>query len=477
MSYTKIICTIGPATSGIEATRSLVKCGMNVARVNFSHGSYDEHSERITQLKQVRQELGVNIAILQDLSGPKIRVGKFPEGQIQLRSENFVVLKSEGLYEEQKTIAHIPVSFDKLAEDAEEGARILLDDGMLEMIVERIEGNNVRCRVIRGGTLKDHKGVNFPDLRLSQGAPTQKDIEDLRFGVKMGVDFVALSFVQSADDIRALRGEIQKLGGKQHIVAKLEREVAIRDLDAIVDASDAVMVARGDLGIEADIAMVPIYQKQIVDRCITTATPVIVATQMLESMISSPLPTRAEVNDVANAIYDGADAIMLSGETAVGSYPFEAVAMMRRIADNVEAQRLTNIRRRRERSEDLRDNGQRAVANAVCRASESLGAKAIVAQSISGQTARLMSMYRPSTSIIAITPSEETYYQLALVWGVKAVYVREMEDDFMKTVKRGDQILIAKGYLKKGDLVVISAGIPPGESGGTNIMKLHYLEG
>jgi pyruvate kinase len=475
MINTKIVCTIGPASSDPVIIRQMIDAGMSVARINFSHGSHEEHREKIDTLKRLRSEMKKNIAILQDLSGPKIRVGVFPNDVIELTNGSLVMLKSKGDFDLLDKIPSIPVSYPCLTDDVKVGERILLDDGNLEMRVDSISENNVSCIVVRGGILKSHKGVNFPGIKLSIGAPTDKDIEDLLFGVEMEVDFVALSFVQSAEDIEKLKAAIKKRGGKQKIIAKLEREMAIENLDSITEAADGIMVARGDLGIEADIAMVPVYQKQIVEKCIEAGKPVIVATQMLESMIGSPMPTRAEANDVATAIFDRSDGIMLSGETAVGDYPVETVRMMQRIARNAEMKLSGSTQRRWQRDEIPQSEAERALARAVCRTAEALQAKAIVTQTISGGTARLISMNRPSVPIIATTPVEQTYYHMSLIWGVHAFLVPKLEEVFMESVHRNDQILIEAGALKKGDLVVITAGIPAGKAGGSNVMKLHIV--
>ena len=475
MINTKIICTIGPASSDPAVMKRMIDAGMNVARINFSHGGYDEHREKIDALKRLRADMNVNLGILQDLSGPKIRVGVLPGDAIELPDGSEVILKSKGQFEFLEDTPKIPVSYPRLADDVKAGERILLDDGMLEMQVVGISGDCVQCKVVRGGTLKTHKGVNFPGIKLSMGAPTDKDMEDLRFGIENEVDFVALSFVQSAEDIEKLKAEIKRRSGQQKVIAKLERETAIHNLDSIADAADGVMVARGDLGIEADIAMVPVYQKQIVEKCIEAGKPVIVATQMLESMIGSPMPTRAESNDVATAIFDKSDGIMLSGETAVGKYPVETVRMMQRIAQNAESKMSGFVQRRWQRADDLRAETERALANAVCRTAEALHAKAIITQTITGDTAQLISMYRPSVPIIAATPIEQTFFQMSLIWGVRAFLVPGLEDVFMKSVQRNDLVLIKEGALKKGDLVVITAGIPAGKAGGSNVMKLHIV--
>ena len=470
----KIICTIGPASSSLDMIRELVKSGMNVARLNFSHGIYEEHKAVIEQIKRVREELNTNIGILQDLSGPKIRVGIMPEDGLTLNDGSELRLTPESKFI-NGAVPVIPVSYPHILKDIKEGGRILLDDGMLELQNVKKEENALLCRVVHGGILKSHKGVNFPDDALTEGAPTEKDLKDLKFGIENGVDFVALSFVQHASDINRLRSEMEKLNGRAAIISKLERGLAIKNLDAILSVSDGVMVARGDLGIETELSMIPIYQKQIIRKSNIRGIPVITATQMLDSMIRNPIPTRAEVTDVANAIYDGSDAIMLSGETAAGNYPLEATSMMRKIADHVEENLGVDRNWTREEEEYLTASDETAVAQSVCKAAEKIGAKMIVAQSISGRTARLISMYRPATPIIAVTPSATTYHQLSLVWGVETLLIEGIELDFLNMIKKTEKELLYRGMVKKGDTVVISAGFPAGQSGGTNLMKVHKI--
>ena len=470
----KIICTIGPASSSLDMIRELVKAGMNVARLNFSHGIYEEHKAVIDQINRVREELNINIGILQDLSGPKIRVGIMPRDGIKLEDNSVLRLTPDSNFIGGK-VPVIPVTYPHLLNDIKEGGRILLDDGMLELQNEKKEENALLCRVMHGGILKSHKGVNFPDDSLTEGAPTEKDLKDLKFGIENGVDFVALSFVQHASDIAELRAEMEKLNGRAAIISKLERGLALKNIDAILTASDGVMVARGDLGIETELSMIPIYQKQIIRKSNIRGIPVITATQMLDSMIRNPIPTRAEVTDVANAIYDGSDAIMLSGETAAGSYPLEATSMMRRIADHVEENLGVGRNWTREEEEYLAASNETAVAHSVCTAAEKIGAKMIVAQSMSGKTARLISMYRPTTPIIAVTPSVATYHQLSLVWGVETLLLEGMELDFLKMIQKTEKELLYRGMVKKGDTIIISAGFPAGKAGGTNLMKVHKI--
>ncbi len=474
MGKIKIICTLGPSSSSIDVQRELINAGMNVARLNFSHGTYEEHAAVIKQIEQVREETGKNIGILQDLSGPKIRVGNLPGDGITLEDGQYLRLVVEGNYKPGE-VPVIPLTYPYLLKDISEGARILLDDGMLALQNEKKESDSLLCRVVHGGILKSHKGVNFPDDTLSMGAPTEKDLRDLAFGIEHGVDFVALSFVQTAEDVLKLKREIARLKGNVSVISKLERSTALKNLDQIISVSDGIMVARGDLGIEAELAMIPIYQKQIVRKSNIRGIPVITATQMLDSMIRNPIPTRAEVTDVANAIYDGSDAIMLSGETASGKYPVEAVKMMRKIATHVEENLGVDRNWVREESEFLETTSEAAVANAVCKTAYTLNAKLIIAHTISGKTARLISMYRPKTPIVAITPIESTYHQLSLVWGMESLLIPGIEEDFLETVKKTEKELIYRGLAKRGDLVVISAGIPAAQSGGTNLLKVHTI--
>jgi pyruvate kinase len=472
---TKIVCTIGPASSSPAVLKALVDAGMDVVRINFSHGNPQSNDRLIQAIKELREQTGRNIGILQDLGGPKIRVGHLPQEGIPLAEGDSVRLQAawEGcVYEEGKPV---PVDYPALVQDVPQGSRVLLDDGLMELKVEQNTGDYLSCRILHGGRLYSHKGVNFPDLILSLGAPTKKDLEDLRFGLERGVDFVALSFVQTAADLEAIREGIAGSKTAPCVIAKLERASALQNLDSIIAASDGIMVARGDLGIEADISMIPVYQKTAIRKANLVGVPVITATQMLDSMIRNPLPTRAEVTDVANAIYDGSDAIMLSGETAVGAYPVRSVRMMRAVADHVEENLGLDRGWVRSEEQEATYSTQLAVAQSVCQTAERLAARCIIAQTISGTTARLISMFRPATAVIAITPKESTYHQLSLVWGVEALLIPKFEKDFLKTTAAGDKVLLENGYVKKGDLVVISAGIPAAESGGTNVMKLHAV--
>jgi pyruvate kinase len=472
---TRIVCTIGPVCSTPDKLRLLAGEGMDVARVNFSHGSHDSNLAIINHVKQLREQTGRNVGILQDLGGPKIRVGELPPEGVALPEGELVRLAATPIPRAPELRDAVPVNYPHLVADAPENARILLDDGLLELRVETRTDDYLDCRVIHGGRLYSHKGVNFPGLMLTQRAPTSKDVADLQFGLEQGVDYVALSFVQQAGDMENLRQLVSDAEHPPRLIAKLERAAAIQNLDEILEKSDGVMVARGDLGIEADLSMIPVYQKQIIRKSNLKGVIAVTATQMLDSMIRNPLPTRAEVTDVANAIYDGSDAIMLSGETAVGAYPVESVRMMRRIADHVE-QNLGLDRGWVRADED--DNSywpELAVARSVCQTAERLKARCIIAQTISGRTARLISMYRPSVPIVAMTPLESTFHQLSLVWGVTALLLPTFDKDFLNTARMGDRLLLEEGLASEGDLCVISAGIPALETGGTNLMKLHVV--
>ena len=472
---TKIICTIGPSSWSVEILHRLADAGMNVARLNFSHGSHEQHARTIEKIKQIRKETGHNIGILQDLSGPKIRTGNLPEEGVVLEDDSLVRLVPGREFDTAASPLCIPVEYPNLLADIKENTRILLDDGLLELTAAKTASDHLECRVVHGGTLLSHKGVNFPGCVISQRAPTAKDLQDLAFGLDQGVDFVALSFVQTSDDIANLRGEIEKRKANVSVIAKLETATSVQNLDGIIDMCDGVMVARGDLGIETELTMLPINQKLIISKANSKGIIVIVATQMLDSMIRNPLPTRAEVTDVANAIHDGADAIMLSGETASGKYPLEAVTIMRQVARNVETNISLTGRWMHDQRQRTYPSGEMAIAHSVCTSAEKLNAVLIAAHTLSGQTARLISQVRPTTRIVAITPVESTHHQLSLAWGVESIYAHGMETDFLKSIARADDILIDAGFVKKDDLVIVSTGIPASIAGGTNLMKIHRI--
>jgi pyruvate kinase len=475
MKKIKIVCTIGPASADISVLKRMIRAGMDVARLNFSHGTYEDHLLTIQNLKRLRENFGSNIGILQDLSGPKIRVGVLPaEGVVLKKNDQVALYYGRDCYKEHDTLL-LPVDYPKLLSDIKTKSTILLDDGLLELSIENKGNNKLYARVIRGGILTSHKGVNFPRQTLSERAPTAKDLRDLEFGLKQEVDFVALSFVQTAEDVELVKKRIRSRRSKALVIAKLERQVALANLDEIIDAADGIMVARGDLGVETDISMLPIQQKMIIRKCNLKSKPVIIATQMLDSMIRNPLPTRAEVTDVANAVYDGSDAIMLSGETAIGKYPVQSVNMMRKIGVNVDHHLGLDRGWVLDHAKHLTEGSQTAIAHAVSQSAKDLKAKWIIVHTMSGQTARLIATYRPETPILAVTPLKSTFHQLSLVWGITPILLPEIKYQFLDIIKNTERVLIEKGYIKLGDLAVISLGLPTAKPGATNLMKIHTI--
>ncbi|NEO85990.1 MAG: pyruvate kinase [Spirulina sp. SIO3F2] len=457
---TKIVATIGPASRSPETIRALIQAGMSVARLNFSHGSYADHAETIATLRAIAQELDVPLALLQDLQGPKIRVGPLSDGQITLTPNTTITLGS----------GEIPIDYPGLANEAAVGNRILLDDGKLELRITAISPPNVKCTVIRGGMLKTRKGVNLPELEVSLPSMTQKDIEDLAFGVEQGVDWVALSFVRQAADIAQLRSRLQELGAADMpVLAKIERPQAIEHLDEIVAACDGIMVARGDLGVEMNPEKVPLLQKRIIHICNQRGIPVITATQMLESMINAAQPTRAEASDVANAILDGTDAVMLSGESAVGRYPVEAVQMLARIASEVEPElNFVNL-------PPSEINLTHALSEALNTIDKILKLRWIVAFTTTGYTARLVAAERPHAPIIALTTDPKVYHRLNLVWGVIPLLIENSLNSVEGLAHRAEDYLRSQNLVEAGDIFLLLGGSPVQQTQGTNFMKLHTV--
>jgi pyruvate kinase len=465
---TKIVATLGPASSDRQVLGALVDAGLDVVRLNFSHGERADHLARFAMVREVAAERGRNVAILMDLQGPKIRVGLVGEDGVTLAPGQDCVLVAGA---EHAGPPEIPVVYRQLATDVREGDQILLDDGAIELRVTGVDGDRVRCQVVRGGVLRSRKGVNLPGVAVSAASLTDKDRADLATAVEAGADYVALSFVRRPDDVADAKQAIAELGSDIPVVAKLERPEALGCLDEILDASDAVMVARGDLGVELPVEKVPPLQKEIIARANSLGVPVITATQMLESMVASPRPTRAEASDVANAIFDGTDAVMLSQETAVGSYPVEAVATMRRIAREAEATpQLAHP--------PPPATGALDVAATVCKAAvqvaTDLGARAIVAFSESGATARFVSRFRPRVSILGLTPYEATRRRMALYWGVEAASPLDRGVDLAAMIAQGDERICDEGMASPGDLVVVVAGTPGGR-GATNRVLVHRV--
>jgi pyruvate kinase len=465
MRRTKIVATIGPATESKEVLRQLIEAGATTFRLNFSHGDHEDHAERITTIREVAQEMGLHIGILQDLQGPKIRLGRFEAGPISLATGDAFTLTSRQVSCNQ---AIATVTYDKLAEEVHNGCRILLDDGRVEMVVESVDqaDQSLHCRVTVGGVLSNNKGVNFPDVQLSIRALTPKDRRDLAFGLQQGVDWVALSFVRNPSDMQEIRDLIQSHGCSTPVVAKIEKFEAIDSIDAILPLCDGVMVARGDLGVEMPAEEVPLLQKELIRKANSLGIPIITATQMLDSMASCPRPTRAEVSDVANAILDGTDAVMLSNETAVGDYPVEAVATMARIARRIERDYPLRIL-----DGQMATTIPNAISQAVSSIARQLNAAAILPLTKSGATARNVSKFRPSTPILAITSEETVARQLQLVWGVNPLLIPE-QPSTAGTFTLAMGVAQQNGLLREGDLVVETAGTLEGVSGSTDLVKV-----
>jgi pyruvate kinase len=478
---TKIVCTIGPASRAPEMLRELMLAGMDVARLNFSHGDQSYHGENIERIRAVAAEVGKPIAILTDLQGPKLRVGEMEKEGVLLASGEKVVLTTRPIVGHS---GEVPVQYAKLPRDVEPGDRILIDDGLLELKVLSIGETDITCRVITGGLLQTNKGMNLPRASHAIPAITDKDRRDLRFVLEQQVDWVALSFVRHSGEIQELKEMIRELSTSDNpvpVVAKIEKPEAVDDIDGIIEAADAIMVARGDLAIETSPEDVPILQKMIIAKCNAVGKPVITATQMLDSMMRNPRPTRAEASDVANAILDGTDAIMLSGETAVGKYPLESVRTMVRIAEEAERSGLEGLARPRPPLGPSTSSGHgpvTSIADAVSHATREtacdLGAAAIITPTISGHTARVISKYRPHCPIVAVTPSPRVQCQLALYWGVRPLLSKRAEstDD---TITGAVRVAQEHGLVKQGDVVVITAGAASSGPGTTDIMKVQVV--
>ncbi|MFH7030209.1 MAG: pyruvate kinase [Heteroscytonema crispum UTEX LB 1556] len=470
MRRTKIICTVGPATSAPERLQALVEAGMNVARLNFSHGAYEFHGDTVKHLRKISAELHKPIALMQDLCGPKIRLGTLPpEGlMVEAGDEVTFVLQEKG-----ENIDELPLPLPTLFAMVRPGEPIMINDGRVKMIVTDRDADKIRALVKIGGILSTRKGVNLPETRLPISSITEKDLMDLRFGIQSGVDWVAVSFVRSPQDLEPAQRMVEAAGAKIRIIAKIERREAVENLDGILKIADGIMIARGDLGVEVPIHEVPLIQKDITRRCNRAGKPVITATQMLESMISAPDPTRAEATDVANSILDGTDAVMLSGETAVGQYPIAAVQVMHNIAMRTE-QALHEGNRQSWCHDPGSLSVTESVAESVCRIAYEIGARAILCNTSSGGTAKLVSKYRPTAPVIALTSEEATYRQLALSWGVEPYLippVSNAEEMFTNVVST----VVNMGVAKDGDQVVITSGVPVGQSGTTSLIKVHTI--
>ena len=467
MRKTKIVCTIGPASESPQMIRTLLKAGMNVARLNFSHGTLDEHYNRIKNLREAAAELGTNLALLLDIQGPKIRVGRLKNGPVELVSGGEYTLTVEPCEGDEQRIF---VDYPYLNRDLKPGAVVYIDDGLLELKVKEIKGPDVICQVIVGGPLSSRKGLSLPGIDVDLPPITEDDVEHIRFGVKHGVDFIAASFVRKAEHVEAVRRIIQEAGGTQHIVSKIESNEGLRNIDEIIAASDGIMVARGDLGVEISPEEVPLAQKMLIRKCNLAGVPVITATQMLDSMIRNPSPTRAEVTDVANAIFEGKDAVMLSGETAVGKYPIKAVQVMDKIARRVE-QVIDYAAILREKANEGRNAIDQAVSLAACQVSQDLDVGVMICSTFSGATARFLSQKRPKAVIFATSPNEMVVRQLALAWGVCAAHmVRPPEVEAM--VQKSIEQAKSHGLIAEGDIVTVTAGLAGGTAGSTNMLRV-----
>ena len=469
----KIVCTLGPATRSPEMIRALVAAGMDVARLNFSHGSHQEHGQAFHALREMERETGRPLAILQDLSGPKIRTGRLRGGQkLPLKTGDTITLTSRDVVGGMiRDAALVHISYPGLAQEVRRGDRILLSDGLIELRVQSARSQEVRCLVVNGGELGERKGVNLPGVKLRVGAMTAKDYEDLAFGLKLGVDFVALSFVRSAADVRALKQAIAKAGKNVPVLAKLEKPEAIEHLEEILKIADGVMVARGDLGVEMAPECLPVVQKQIIARSIAHQKPVITATQMLESMTTNPRPTRAEASDVANAVFDGTSAVMLSAETSTGRYPVETVQMMDRIVREAEAHtRAQSVTRRQEVRRSHRTI-EEAMCENVAHTTQVMPVKAIVVFTNSGESARFISSKRPAPPIYAFCHTRPVERRLKLYWGVEPRTI-SFEGDIDTVIEAAERTLRKEKLVRKGDIIASAAGTPFGSPGSLNLLKL-----
>jgi len=471
MRKTKIVCTIGPSSESLENTKKLIQAGMNVARLNFSHGDFEEHGNRIKNVGLANAELGTSVAILLDTKGPEIRLGKLKEEPIELVQGEAITLTTEEILGDR---TRIPVTYNNLPNDLSVGSTVLIDDGLIGLTVESIEGTEIHCRIVNNGPIKSKKGVNVPGVKISLPGITEKDANDIIFGIEQGVDFIAASFVRKASDVLEIRELLEKHNASHiQIISKIENQEGVDNLDEILEVSDGLMVARGDLGVEIPAEEVPLVQKMMIKKCNRAGKPVITATQMLDSMQRNPRPTRAEASDVANAIFDGTDAIMLSGETAAGKYPVESVQTMSRIAERAEnALEYREIFTKQANAQQT--SVTEAISQAVANSALDLNAKAIITSTQSGFTARMVSKYRPKAPIVAVTTDAKVMKRLALGWGVipvkgdDAVTTDEMFENAVKGA-------MGTGLLALGDTVVITAGVPVGLAGTTNLMKIHHI--
>lgn len=470
MRRTKIVCTIGPASDSLEKLKEMILKGMNVARLNFSHGTHEEHAKRVQMVREASGELGTVVGIMLDTKGPEIRTGLLAADKITLVAGKNIILTTEEI---QGSAERLSISYKGLPKDVQPGTRILLADGLVELEVLSSENTETLCKVVNGGEIGSRKNVNLPGVVANLPAVTEKDVADILFAVEHGLDFIAASFVRTASDVLDVRRVLEEHNSEIQIIAKIENHQGVENIDEILKVADGIMVARGDMGVEIPTEEVPLIQKMIIQKCNKVGKPVITATQMLDSMINNPRPTRAEATDVANAIFDGTDAIMLSGETASGKYPVEAVEMMDKIGVRTErALGFEEILGRKEivPTRTVTD----AISYATCSTALDLGATAVITSTKSGHTARMVSKYRPKARIIAVTPRMDVVRKLSLVWGVMPLLVSETAGTD-EMIAASIQTALAANYIKCGDLVVITAGVPVGVPGTTNLLKVHIV--
>ncbi len=470
---TKIVCTLGPSSNTLEGIENLYRAGMNVVRINFSHGSHEDHAKTIGYVREIARKYEYSIPVLMDLQGPKIRVGQMKDGAQIIKEGSLVKLTSEEVIGDASLI---PIDYPNLAEDATEGNQILIDDGLMELRIIKKSEKDLVAKVVVGGLLKSRKGVNLPDVDISMSSITEKDKEDLEFGLEIGVDFVAMSFVRSARDVQDVISRIRAKGSNTALIAKIEKPEAVHVIDEIIEEADGIMVARGDLGIEIPSEQVPLVQKKIIERCRMAGKPVITATQMLDSMIVNPRATRAESSDVANAVMDGTDAVMLSGETAAGKYPVEAVKTMSKIIKSIEDNSSAIYYSLKYRKPDWKEKQViESLAYSCVTIADNVDAKAISTITHSGNTARRIAKFRPKVPIIAFTESRTVRRQLNLVWGVQSVRLDEIFDTDL-SVKMMEDYLVKDGLVNKGDRIIIATGMPLAKRGRTNMIKVSTIE-
>ncbi len=469
----KIVATVGPASNNKETLIELIKAGANVFRLNFSHGTHQDHQKVIELITQINTEMGTHVAMLQDLQGPKIRVNQVENGEVEINSgDNLCITTKEDVIGNNEIVS---TTYKQIVNDVKKGDTILIDDGNIELQVEETIDDKVNTKVIHGGILKSRKGINLPDTKVSAPSLTEKDRKDLEFGLQFDLEWVALSFVREAKDIVELKEIIKKSGKHTKVVAKIEKPEALDNIDDIIEETDAIMVARGDLGVEIAMEDVPLKQKILVKKCIKKGKPVIIATQMMESMINNPRPTRAETNDVANAVLDGADALMLSAESASGNFPIQAVMRMSQTIAAVENEAVSIFNKFSDKEKESTTRLNDLLVRAACRLSESVHAKALIGMTKSGYTAYHLAMHRPNAEIFVFTNQKHLLRQLNLAWGVRGFYY-DLTEGIDDTLHHIEEILVKEGFLTSGDVFINTASMPSHWEGHTNMIKIHQVD-